>query len=111
MMRAQSKNALDESLRRLGGILASPSLILSYGHTTPWLERAWLRRLGLTRAETAAFLEELCRHSLLDEGARAAVEALCRREGLDPRTAAQKLLAGQGWPETDGEKGGSNQCL
>lgn len=107
MTKKHEKNTLDESLRRLGGILASPSLILSYGHTTPLLERVWLRRLGLTKVEADSFLEELCRHGLLDEGARTVVYELCRRERIQPETAARRLLAGQGWPETDHEKGGA----
>lgn len=111
MMKKNGKNTLDESLRRLGGILASPSLALSYGHTTPLLERAWLRRLGLTKAEADSFLEELCRRGLLDEGAKAVVYDLCCRERVQPETAARRLLAGHGWPETDDEKGGTDDCL
>lgn len=99
MKKENEKNTLDESLRRLGGILASPSLILSYGHTTPLLERAWLRRLGLTKAETKMFLDELCRHGLLDEGAKAVVYDLCRRERMQPEAAVRRLLSGQGWPD------------
>lgn len=98
MMKKNEKNTLDESLRRLGGILASPSLILSYEHTTPRMERAWLRRLGLKKQEADAFLEELCRRGLLDEGARAVVYDLCRREQIPPEEAARRLLEGYGWP-------------
>jgi hypothetical protein len=93
---------LDESLRRLGGILASPSLVTSYEHTTPLLERAWLRRVGLSRAESRAFLELLCQHGLLDVGAKAVVYGLCQRQRVTPQQGVRLLLAGQGWPEEDG---------
>lgn len=99
MANRKEKNTLDEALRRLGGILASPSLILSYGHTTPLLEKSWLRRLGLTKAESEAFLDELCRHGFLDEGAKSVVYDLCCRRQIHPAEAAKLLLAGEGWPE------------
>lgn len=99
----QEKNAMDESLRRLGGILASPSLVTSYGHTTPLLERAWLRRAGLSRAEAEEFLSMLCEKGLLDEGAKALVYGVCRERGLRPEQAVRLLLEGEGWPERDGE--------
>lgn len=95
------KDGLDESLRRLGGILASPSLVLSYGHTTPLLERSWLRRRGLTKTEAEAFLEQLCRRSLMDEGARAVTEAVCLRRGIAPEEAVRRLLLGEDWPDED----------
>lgn len=99
MTNKKEKSILDESLRRLGGILASPSLALCYSHTTPLLERGWLRRLGLTKEEASAFLDELCRRGLLDEGAKAVVYDLCRRRQIHPPEAAKLLLAGEGWPE------------
>jgi len=104
MTNKKEKSILDEGLRRLGGILASPSLLLSYGHTTPLLEKSWLRRLGLSKAESEAFLDELCRHGLLDEGAKSVVCDLCRRRGIHPAEAAKLLLAGEGWPEEDGRE-------
>jgi hypothetical protein len=100
-----NRDGLDESLRRLGGILASPGLVMSYEHTTPLLERAWLRRLGLDRAEQTAFLDLLCRHGLLDTGARAVIEDLCRRRGISPEEAAHALLAGEGWPDKEEDDG------
>lgn len=99
MAKKNEKNILDESLRRLGGILASPSLALSYGHTTPLLEKSWLRRQGLTAEEADAFLDEMCLRGLLDEGARWVVEDLCARCRIHPREAVKRLLAGDGWPE------------
>ena len=99
----EKPDALDESLRRLGGILASPSLALSYEHTTPLRERARLRRLGLSRAEAEAFLEALCARGLLDGGAEAPVAAVCRARGVSPAEAARLLLAGEGWPREDDE--------
>lgn len=96
-----SRDGLDESLRRLGGILASPSLVMSYEHTTPRMERAWLRRLGLDRTEETAFLDLLCRHGLLDAGARAVIGDLCRRRGISPEEAVRSLLAGEGWPDEE----------
>lgn len=99
MKQKNEKNMMDNALRRLGGILASPSLILSYGHTTPRMERAWLRRLGLSKEEIEAFLDALCCHGLMDEGAEAVVYDLCRRKGLTPEVAARLLLQGEGWPE------------
>ncbi len=103
-MRAENDNgrdSLDESLRRLGGILASPSLLLSYEHTTPLLERSWLRRMGLTKDEERAFLELLCRHGLLDQGARAVTEQVCRLRQIPPSEALQVLLRDEGWPDED----------
>lgn len=94
-------DGLDESLRRLGGILGSPSLVLSYGHTTPLLERAWLRRAGLNAEEAARFMELLCLHGCMDEGARAVIERASREKGVAPGRAARMLLAGDGWPEED----------
>lgn len=99
MTNKKEKSTLDESLRRLGGIFASPSLALCYEHTTPLLEKSWLRRLGLTKAEAAAFLDELCRHGLLDEGAKAVIYELCRWKRIQPAEAARMLLSGEGWPE------------
>jgi hypothetical protein len=98
----KSKDSLDESMRRLGGILASPSLVTSYEHTTPLLERAWLRRAGLTREETKTFLSLLCQKGLLDIGAKAVVLDVCRRQHLEPKTALRRLLEGQDWPEEEG---------
>lgn len=97
----RENSILDESMRRLGGILASPALVLSYGHTTPLLERSWLRRLGLTKEQTAEFMDLLCRHGLLDRGARAVVGQLCAQRRIQPAQAAAMLLAGEGWPEED----------
>jgi hypothetical protein len=97
----RTNDGLDESLRRLGGILASPSLVTSYEHTTPLLERAWLRRVGLSGAEARTFLELLCQHGLLDVGAKAVVYGLCQRRQITPQKAARLLLEGQGWPEED----------
>lgn len=99
--RDKNTNALDESLRRLGGILASPSLVMSYEHTTPLLERGRLRRLGLTNAEAEAFLEMLCARGLLDTGAEALIARTCRARGLAPAEAARLMLTGAGWPEED----------
>ena len=95
----KQRDGLDESLRRLGGLLSSPSLVMSYEHTTPLLERAWLRRAGLTKAEAAAFLEEMCRRGLLDRGARALTEDVCRARRILPREAVRLLLSGEGWPD------------
>lgn len=105
----KSRDVLDESLRRLGGILDSPSLVLSYEHTTPLRERAWLRRAGLTKGEAAAFLEELCRRGRLDEGARSLTERVCRERRLAPREAVRLLLAGEGWPEDEGRNEEQNE--
>lgn len=99
MERKKEDRALDESLRRLGGILASPSLVMSYEHTTPRVERAWLRRIGLTRAEAAQFLERMCEHGALDGGAKPLVASVCARRGVPPREAARLLLAGECWDE------------
>ena len=97
----KNRDGLDESLRRLGGILDSPSLVLSYEHTTPLRERAWLRRAGLTKDEAAAFLEELCRRGRLDEGARSLTERVSRERRIPPREAVRLLLSGEGWPEDE----------
>lgn len=99
-----NSNILDESLRRLGGILASPSLVMSYEHTTPLMERARLRRLGLSKAEAEAFLEMLCARGLLDTGAGALIARTCRARGLAPAEAARLMLSGEGWPEEEIEK-------
>lgn len=101
MKNEKEKNTMDQALRRMGGILASPSLVMSYEHTTPLLERAWLRRLGLTRQEAKDFLELLCCHGLLDEGAKAVVYDLCLRRRIRPEEAVRLLLTGEGWPEAD----------
>ena len=95
---------MDESLRRLGGILASPSLLLHYEHTTPALERGYLRRIGLSRAEQDAFMDYLCRTGRLDEGARALLEAEAFRRGCAPGELARQLLAEQP-PEEKWEDG------
>lgn len=99
MTNKNEKSILDESLRRLGGILASPSLLLNHAHTTPLLERSWLCRQGLTKEEATAFLDEMCRRGLLDGGAKEVVYDLCRRRRIHPPEAAKLLLAGEGWPE------------
>ena len=101
MNEKNGKNALDESLRRLGAILASPSLVTSYEHTTPLLERSFLRRLGLTKGEAALFLEKMCEHGLLDGGARALVARVCAERRIPGPDAARLLLSGEGWPEED----------
>lgn len=101
MTKKQEKNTLDEAMRRFGGILASPSLVLSYQHTTPLLEWSWLRRQGLTKAEATDFLDELCRRGLLDTGAKEIVYDLCRRRQIHPSEAVRLLLAGDGWPEEE----------
>lgn len=99
MNEKNGKNALDESLRRLGGILASPSLVMSYEHTTPLLERSFLRRLGLTKDEAAQFIEKMCEHGLLDGGAKPLVERLCVEKRISGAEAARLLLVDIGWPE------------
>lgn len=96
---AGEKSVMDESLRRLGNILASPWLATGYTRTEPRPERAWLRRAGLSRREAEAFLALLCEHGLLDEGARAVVERVCRRRRLPPDEAVRLLLRGEGRPE------------
>lgn len=101
MNKENGKSALDESLRRLGGIMASPSLVLSYGHTTPLLERAYLRRLGLSKPETDLFLEKMCEHGVLDGGVRPLVESVCRTRRVSGAEAARLLLNGEGWPEEE----------
>ena len=98
-MSKTNDNATDETLRRLGGILASPSLVMSYEHTTPRAERTFLTRLGLTGDEAAAFLEKLCEHGALDGGARAPIARLCAERGVTGAEAARLLLRGEGWPE------------
>jgi len=95
------KNIMDESLRRLGGIFASPSLAMSYEHTTPLLERSFLRRVGLSKDEAALFLEKMCEHGLLDGGARALIAGVCAQRRVTGEEAARLLLAGEGWPEED----------
>lgn len=101
MSAKNGKDALDESLRRLGGILSSPSLVMSYEHTTPRAERAFLRRVGLTKDETAAFLEKMCEHGVLDGGARALIGRVCMKKHITGAEAARLLLAGEYWPEED----------
>ena len=88
----KEKSSLDESLRRLGGILAAPSLLLHYEHTTPALERGYLRRIGLDEAEREAFLDYLCRTGQLDEGARAVLEPEAFRRGCTPAELARRLM-------------------
>ncbi len=87
------KSRLDKSLSRLGAIFAAPSLLLHYTHTTPALERAYLRRIGLNKDERTAFMDELCLRGLLDEGARALVEPEALRRGCDLGAAARHLLS------------------
>ena len=95
---------MDESLRRLGGILKSPSLVMSYEHTTPLAEKTWLRRLGLTKEETSRLIGMMCEYGVLDQGARALVIEVCRRKNVSGAEAARLLLKGECWPEggTDG---------
>lgn len=89
-------NDMDESMRRLGGILKNPALALHYGHTTPSAERAFLRRLGLDKRQAAEFLEALCAHGFLDDG----VEVVLRRFAMPPADAARGLLTGElSWPD------------
>lgn len=85
--------------------MASPSLVLSYEHTTPLLERSWLRRLGLNKRQTDEFMDLLCLHGLLDKGARSVIEAVCVRRRITPMEAAALLLQGEGWPEEDRSAG------
>lgn len=85
--------------------MASPSLVLSYEHTTPLLERSWLRRLGLNKEQADAFIDLLCQHGLLDQGARSVIEAVCLQRRVTPGEAAALLLQGEGWPE-DGQSAG-----
>ena len=103
--RMEQKNrqntALDESLRRLGGILASPSLVMSYEHTTPLLERGRLRRMGLSASQAKIMLDGLCEHGLLDRGAQAVILQVCRERDIEPAQALQMLLRGEGWPEEE----------
>lgn len=106
MGKKRENSDLDESLRRLSGILASPSLALCYGHTTPLAERAWLHRAGLTGAQAEELMDMLCRRGLMDVGARQVAEALCARRRIRPEQAVQLLLRGEGWPEDDDIKGG-----
>lgn len=85
-------SALDKALRRLGGILASPSLLLHYGSSTPALETAALRRLGLDKKEAADLLDLLCRQGRMDEGARTVLEEEALRRHCRPAEAARALL-------------------
>ncbi|MCD8088576.1 MAG: hypothetical protein LUE22_08355 [Oscillospiraceae bacterium] len=105
MEKKHAKSDFDESLRRLGGILASPSLVMSYEHTTPLLERSWLRRLGLSKQQADEFMDLLCLHGLLDKGAKAVIEAVCVRRRITPMEAATLLMQGEGWPEDDQSAG------
>lgn len=99
MSAKNSSGAPDESLRRLGGILRSPSLVMSYGHTTPLAERAFLRRLGLSRTEADAFLEKMCERGVLDGGARELIGRVCAEKRITGGEAARLLLSGACWPE------------
>ena len=83
---------LDESLRRLGAIFASPSLAMHYTHTTPALELSYLRRLGLTKAEAEGFVSLLCENGLLDAGARSVLEPVAASLGCDMAAAARQML-------------------
>lgn len=85
-------SSLDKSLRRLGGILAAPSLLMHYGHTTPALEMAYLRRIGLTKDEREAFMDLLCRQGQMDEGVRALLEPEALRRGCIPAEAARQMM-------------------
>ncbi len=89
----KDETSLDRSLRRLGAIFAAPSLLLHYGHTTPALERGYLRRIGLSKEERTAFMDGLCLQGLMDEGARALIEPAALAGGCDPATAARRLMA------------------
>ena len=83
-------------LSRFRAILQSPSLALHRGTVSPLGERALLRRLGLSRAESRDFLAALCEHGLYEEGC----SSVLLRAG-PPDAAAQTaraLLAGAVWP-------------
>lgn len=94
------ESSIDKSLRRLGAIFAAPSLLLHYGHTTPALERNYLRRIGLNKAERDAFMDGLCLRGLMDEGARALVEPAAIAGRCDLATAARQLL--EKWAKEEG---------
>ena len=87
----------------MGSILASPWLATTYSATEPRLERAWLRRAGLTKDEAALFLDMLCRRGLLDSGARAVVEGVCLVRGIAPEAALRLLMRGEAWPEEEND--------
>lgn len=97
----EEKSALDRGLRRMGSILASPWLVTAYSATEPRLERAWLRRAGLTKDEAALFLDMLCRRGLLDRGARSVVEEVCLARKIAPEAAIRLLMNGEAWPEEE----------
>ena len=102
-MKNTQKNdtAFDESMRRLGGILANPSLVTSYQHTTPLLERARLRRMGLDRAQAKQILDGMCRHGVLDLGVREVIARVCLQQRVQPDEALRMLLRGENWPEEE----------
>lgn len=83
------KKTENESRRRFFGILAAPTLAMHYTHTTPMLEKSYLRRIGLEKTEADDFLALLCEAGRLDEGARAVLET-----GEDhPAVLARRMLA------------------
>lgn len=90
----ENKKGSDAGRRRFFAILASPSLALHHTHTTPALELAYLRRIGLTKSEADDFLALMCERGCLDDGARALLEG-----GGDPAAQARRLLAGRGTEE------------
>lgn len=79
-----------DSRRRFFAILAAPSLALHHTHTTPMLELAYLRRIGLSKTEADDFLALMCERGCMDEGARALLET----GGEAPAQRARQMLAG-----------------
>lgn len=71
------------------GILSCPSLALHHTHTTPSLEIAYLRRIGLDKKEADAFVSLMCERGCFDDGARALLET----GADDPAALARRMLA------------------
>ncbi len=96
----KDETSIDKALRRLGGIFAAPSLLLHYGHTTPALERSYLRRIGLNKEERTAFMDGLCLRGKMDDGARALIEPAALAWRCEPVAAARRLM--EDWAKEEG---------
>lgn len=83
------KKTENESRRRFFAILAAPTLAMHHTHTTPMLEKSYLRRIGLGKQETDDFLALLCESGRFDEGARAVLET----GGEHPAVVARRMLS------------------
>src|SRR5512133_2885050 len=94
--RAGLKNMTDEQLKarfwELCSQLVDPIVDLAQTHTSPSIERAVLRRMGIDSISSHGVVERIAQAGLLGKGAGHVLLRLAEKQGTDVKRAAAAIL-------------------